>query len=409
MMFRSRTWLEAAAIARGQFDQAGWPVFRRRAFAVVAVAALATLGGQTAALGAERPATAHAHRHPGHPTTTTTTLPPVPGAAEPVLKRLIAVSGEIATEQARAGALSEQYDEARVQAAAADARQARLDRSLALERRRLERDKLQLREAAIQAYVTGQATAVDSSLLSNTLADGSLVDVYASVATGHVNVALDAVAHAERRAESLDRQAHAAARERERELRQISAYRSDAEALERKAAAELADIKSRLLALVGPREFARLMSPAPSGSAYRGPNLAGSSRIKVASALEGLAAVAAAKRYLGVPYLWGGASRRGVDCSGLVMLAWRAAGIDLEHAATAQWEESTPIPVTALEPGDLLFYHFAHDGNYPITHVVMYVGSGPYGRATVIQAAQPGTAVSYAPIYFTGFVGAGRP
>ncbi|HLI44123.1 MAG TPA: NlpC/P60 family protein [Acidimicrobiales bacterium] len=333
----------------------------------------------------------------------------MPGAAEPVLRRLIAVSGEIATEQARVGALSEQYDEARVQAAAADARQARLDRSLALERRRLADAKLRLREAAIQAYVTGQATAVDSSLLSNTLADGSLVDVYASVATGHVNAALVAVAHAERRAESLDRKAHAAARERAAALRLISAYRADAEALEHKAATELAAIRSRLLALVGPREFARLMSPEPSGSPYRGPNLAGSSRVKVASPQQGLAAVAAAKRYLGVPYLWGGASRRGVDCSGLVMLAWRAAGIDLEHAATAQWEESTPIPVTALEPGDLLFYHFAHDGNYPITHVVMYVGSGPYGRATVIQAAQPGTAVSYAPIFFTGFVSAGRP
>jgi cell wall-associated NlpC family hydrolase len=67
------------------------------------------------------------------------------------------------------------------------------------------------------------------------------------------------------------------------------------------------------------------------------------------------------------------------------------------------------VSLQQLEPGDLLFYHFPNDGSDPVTHVAMYVGSGPFGTQTVIQAPQTGETVSYAPIYFVGFVGAGRP
>jgi cell wall-associated NlpC family hydrolase len=67
------------------------------------------------------------------------------------------------------------------------------------------------------------------------------------------------------------------------------------------------------------------------------------------------------------------------------------------------------VPLKDLRPGDLLFYHFANDGNTPITHVVMYLGSGPYGIATAIQAAEPGTNVAYTPVYLSGLVSAGQP
>ena len=114
----------------------------------------------------------------------------------------------------------------------------------------------------------------------------------------------------------------------------------------------------------------------------------------------------AAEGYLGVPYEYGGASASGVDCSGLTMLAWEAAGVSLLHSAALQQGESTPVPLDAVQPGDLLFYDLGGDG---IDHVVMYVGSGPYGAATIIQAAHTGTVVSFDPIWYFGLVGAGRP
>jgi peptidoglycan DL-endopeptidase CwlO len=146
---------------------------------------------------------------------------------------------------------------------------------------------------------------------------------------------------------------------------------------------------------------------AASGSA--GNTGEGQPLVPAGSNPAGNEAVAAAESFLGVPYVWGGASPKGVDCSGLTMLAWKAAGVDLSHGATAQYAESTHISPSQIEPGDLIFYHFTHDGPWPITHVAMYVGSGPFGTQTIIQAAETGTNVAYYAMYWSGFVGMGRP
>ena len=99
--------------------------------------------------------------------------------------------------------------------------------------------------------------------------------------------------------------------------------------------------------------------------------------------------VGIAQRYLGVPYVYGGASPSGFDCSGLTMYCYAQIGIGLSHGATDQQHASTPVPLNALQPGDLVFF-----GNASYSyHVGIYVGGG-----SMIHAPHTGAVVSYGSI-----------
>jgi peptidoglycan DL-endopeptidase CwlO len=78
-----------------------------------------------------------------------------------------------------------------------------------------------------------------------------------------------------------------------------------------------------------------------------------------------------ALRYLGVPYVWGGASPSGFDCSGLVMYVYAQLGISLPHYTVAQWNATEPISQSEMAPGDLVFF----DG---LGHVGIYIGGGQF-------------------------------
>ena len=56
-----------------------------------------------------------------------------------------------------------------------------------------------------------------------------------------------------------------------------------------------------------------------------------------------------------------------------------------------------------------MIYYYNLDGDGAVDHVVMYVGSGPYGTSTIIQAAHTGTNISYAPLFTFGLYGVARP
>jgi len=122
----------------------------------------------------------------------------------------------------------------------------------------------------------------------------------------------------------------------------------------------------------------------------------------------GMRAFSAAKSQIGVPYVWGGESPAGFDCSGLTEWAWAQAGISIPRTAGEQYAALRHVSLTALQPGDLLFY-FNLDGDNQVDHVVMYGGSGPYGSQTTIAADQTGTTIQLQPAFTYGLIGAARP
>jgi hypothetical protein len=121
----------------------------------------------------------------------------------------------------------------------------------------------------------------------------------------------------------------------------------------------------------------------------------------------GARAVAIAEQYLGIPYVWGGASPlSGFDCSGLVMYVYAQLGIQLTHFSGAQFNEGTRIlSPQDLLPGDLVFFDPGPNGP---GHVGMYIGGGEF-----IQAPHTGDVVKISSLnespYSFSYVGAVRP
>lgn len=110
--------------------------------------------------------------------------------------------------------------------------------------------------------------------------------------------------------------------------------------------------------------------------------------------------MATARSYLGVMYRFGGASRSGIDCSGLVLVSYKAVGISLPHLATAQAARGRRIPREAGLPGDLVAWGVP--GNYP--HIALMVDQN-----TIIHAYSWGKPVGYGTLWAKRVTGFGYP
>ena len=111
--------------------------------------------------------------------------------------------------------------------------------------------------------------------------------------------------------------------------------------------------------LAGPLGAQVKRSPAPSATT------AGVGVVGVRGRVTGTDVVRVARRYLGVPYRWGGADPSGFDCSGFSMYVFAQVGVSLPHNAAMQYGYGSPVSGDQLAPGDVVFFNgLGHNGIY---------------------------------------------
>ncbi len=102
-----------------------------------------------------------------------------------------------------------------------------------------------------------------------------------------------------------------------------------------------------------------------------------------------------ALQFNSVPYVWGGRNAHGVDCSGLIQLAYLSCGIRIQRYAHGQWKASQPVELNQLKKGDLIFFGAIRDNQLVMIHVMLYLGDdmlleahGLIGKVRLISARE---------------------
>ena len=357
----------------------------------------------------------------------------------------------LAHEQAQTAALDQEYDAAQQQLQNLTREQAATAAAIAVTRAKYVVDKRELVHDAVNAYVLDTPDNAFTSLFSSPATTSDERTQYVQAAVGNVSVAADTLATEEGKLNQQAAQQKSEAQQAETSAQHVQSLEAANATATQQAQATLAQVKGTLSNEIAAAALAQAQREAAAAAAARNAAAAraaaesaqqaasvaaslgssGQASAAAAAANEaaasaaggaptnvsasggstagGLAAVRAAESQLGVPYVYGGeAPGEGFDCSGLTQWSWAQVGVSIPRVAADQYDRLPRVPLNELEPGDLLFYYNL-DGDYTVDHVVMYVGSGPYGANTIIQAPYTGSTVSYAPLFTSGLVGAGRP
>jgi cell wall-associated NlpC family hydrolase len=308
-------------------------------------------------------------------------------------------------------ALSEQYNGAQLKLQTAQ--QAVNDAELRIQATKVETSRLQTLVKQRAASVYKQAIS-GSGFGQYDLTNKSQIEVrnkYADIASqrddalvGQLVVAKEQLTEQKAVAE----QAQAAAQQ---ERDQINQSKSAIEAANAQQQQLLSQVKGQLAQLIAQEQARRAAAEAAaararfvSGSAARSAAVRGGSGNDFSNVPlpppsgRAAQAIAFARAQLGKPYQYAATGPGSFDCSGLTMAAWGSAGVSLPHYSGAQFDMLPKVPLSAMQPGDLVFW-----GSGGSQHVGIYIGGG-----LMIHAPHTGDVVKIAPVYGSP-VGAARP
>jgi cell wall-associated NlpC family hydrolase len=403
-------------------------------------------------------------------TTTTTVAPkstavtsPAPSSAE---AQVAGLTSQIAEQQNALDAADELYNQAAVRLSTTKAALQATSVSMATAKATLEKDRAQLRKDAIDSYVSGTSSSGLAQMFSAPSSGQQVSNLYAGIGAGQVAADVAKVNAGQRQLSATEAKLVAQQGAETVQLAAQGEARQQAAATASQSEATLAKVKGTLAAQVTQQAAAVASKAATAAKAATTPAAAQAAANQATQAAQvaatvgagstasvnattaanqaagtaattsgsptpggiaiasggnpqaaGIAAVHGAEKYLGIPYEWAGPigndpPSKGLDCSGLTMLAWAAAEVQLPHSAADQYADFPHVSMNSLEPGDLIFFDLGGAG---IDHVVMYVGptldghSTAYGANTIIQSAHTGTVVAFNPIWLQGLVGAARP
>jgi cell wall-associated NlpC family hydrolase len=336
-----------------------------------------------------------------------------------------AIEASLTQAQDQMSALSQQYDAAQYHLTQINSSITTTKAKVAADQQQVSDDRATLSKAAVANYITDGTAATQNPIFSGNQQTLGATTEYNTVAEGDISLAVDNLHSAEN---SLNDQVSQLQGEQSQAQSQVAveqnAVAQNAQAVQQQKSA-LAQENTQIASLIQQQEQAEAAAAAQAAqqrqaaaaaAAAAAPAPASSSgNTAVPAALSqaapppsspgGAGAVQAAESQIGVPYVWGGESPKGsaspgFDCSGLTAWSWGQVGVGLPHYSGAQMSDSTPVPISDLQPGDLLFY-----GPGGSEHVAMYVGPG-----TMIEAPYTGASVWLTGLRLGGdFVGAGRP
>ncbi len=354
-----------------------------------------------------------------------------------------AITARLNATQAQIAALTGQVNSADYKLAQLQSQIAASQAQMAKDQHTVAVDESQLRAQALADYTSEGTSNTTTQLFTSNVNTSGIRSEYSSIATGNVTSTIDhlhtAQAQLAATQTSLEQQKSQAQAARDSltasqhqatelaaqdqstldsvdaNIQALVAQKQAAEAAAAKAAAQAAfnqKVAAAQAAQAQAAAAARHTTSAGSGSSggtssggnsSGGSSGGGSATVTPTAPAPPLSpgaagAVQAAEREIGVPYVWGGTTPAGFDCSGLVMWAYAQVGISLPHYSGAQFADTTHISMADIEPGDLLFYGPGGD-----EHVAMYVGGG-----SMIEAPYTGASVWITGVRTDGLAGVGR-